>query len=94
MRKAMDIEGNRIDYDPKAGPAPDALLFAHGEYAQALVGATPDGRAVYDLDAMIVWLMRTKGWDTARRSNTSGAASSARCRPPAPAGRSSSDADA
>lgn len=33
MRKAMDIEGNRIDYDPKAGPAPDALLFAHGEYA-------------------------------------------------------------
>lgn len=62
MRKAMDIEGNRIDYDPKAKPAPDALLFAHGEYAQALVGATPDGRAVYDLDAMIVWLMRTEGW--------------------------------
>lgn len=51
---AEDIEGNRIGYDPKAKPAPDALLFAHGEYAQALVGATPDGRAVYDLDAMIV----------------------------------------
>lgn len=60
--RAEDIEGNRIGYDPKAKPAPDALLFAHGEYAQALVGATPDGRAVYDLDAMIVRLMRTEGW--------------------------------
>ena len=38
--RAEDIEGNRIGYDPKAKPAPDALLFAHGEYAQALVGAT------------------------------------------------------
>lgn len=62
MREAMDIEGNRIEYDPKAKPAPDALLFAHGGYVQALVGATSDGRAVYDLDDMIVRLMRTKGW--------------------------------
>lgn len=62
MREAMDIEGNRIEYDPKAKPAPDALLFAHGGYVQALVGATSDGRAVYDLDDMIVRLMRTEGW--------------------------------
>ena len=59
--RAEDIEGNRIGYDPKAKPAPDALPFAHGEYAQALVGATPDGRAVYDLDAMIVRPVRTEG---------------------------------
>lgn len=59
--RAEDIEGNRIGYDPKAKPAPDALPFAHGECAQALVGATPDGRAVYDLDAMIVRPVRTEG---------------------------------
>lgn len=58
---AEDIEGNRIGYDPKAKPAPDALPFAHGEYAQAIIEATPDGRAVYDFDAMIVWLMRAEG---------------------------------
>lgn len=59
---AEDIEGRPIEYDPQAKPAPDALLFAGGEYETAMVGATTDGRAVYDLDRMVDWAMRTEGW--------------------------------
>lgn len=62
---AKDIEDNPIEYDPQAEPAPDALLFAGGEYATAMIGAAADGRAVYDLDRMVDWAMRSNGWDYA-----------------------------
>lgn len=31
-------------------------------YDDALVGVTEDGRAVYDFDKMIEWLMEEEGW--------------------------------
>lgn len=31
-------------------------------YDDALIGVTDDGRAVYDYDLMVEWLMETKGW--------------------------------
>ncbi len=31
-------------------------------YDDALIGVTDDGRAVYDYDLMVEWLMDTEGW--------------------------------
>ena len=39
----------------------DVLLFDNYSYDSALIGVTEDGRAVYDYDKMVEWLMETAG---------------------------------
>ena len=40
----------------------DVLLLANYSYDDALVGVTEDGRAVYDYDRMVAWLVETEGF--------------------------------
>lgn len=37
-------------------------------YDDALIGVTDDGRAVYDFDQMVTWLMKKEGWTPADAS--------------------------
>lgn len=39
----------------------DILLLDNYSYDDALVGVTEDGRAVYDFNKMVAWLMETEG---------------------------------
>ena len=39
----------------------DVLLLDSYSYDDALVGVTEDGRAVYDFNKMVAWLMETEG---------------------------------
>lgn len=41
----------------------DILLLANYSYDDALIGVTEDGRAVYDFDKMVAWLVDTEGFD-------------------------------
>lgn len=41
----------------------DVILFADYSYDDALIGITECGRAVYDCDKMVEWLMQHTGWD-------------------------------
>lgn len=60
--------------EPKDGPADaakrlvdngyeDITILSNYSYDTALIGVTEDGRAVYDYDLMVEWLMETEGWD-------------------------------
>ena len=40
----------------------DVPYFINPDYEDALVGITEDGRAVYDYDKMVEYLMNTEGW--------------------------------
>lgn len=40
----------------------DVVIFEGCSYDDALVGVTEDGRAVYDYDKMVAWLMNKEGW--------------------------------
>lgn len=40
----------------------DVIIFENYSYDDALVGVTEDGRAVYDFDKMVTWLMETEGF--------------------------------
>lgn len=40
----------------------DVLLFENFSYDDALIGVSEDGRAVYDFDKMVAWLMEEEGW--------------------------------
>lgn len=40
----------------------DVLIFENYSYDDALVGVTEDGRAVYDFDRMVRWLVDTEGF--------------------------------
>lgn len=40
----------------------DVILLANYSYDDALIGVTEDGRAVYDYDKMVAWLMETEGF--------------------------------
>jgi hypothetical protein len=42
----------------------DVIIFEGYSYDDALVGVTEDGRAVYDYDKMVVWLVKTQGMTT------------------------------
>lgn len=42
----------------------DVIIFEGYSYDDALVGVTEDGRAVYDYDKMVVWLVQTQGMTT------------------------------
>lgn len=40
----------------------EAIIFDSCSYDDALIGVTHDGRAVYDYDKMVAWLMRVDGF--------------------------------
>lgn len=40
----------------------DVLLLDNYRYDDALIGITEDGRAVYDFNKMVAWLMETEGF--------------------------------
>ena len=40
----------------------DVVILENYSYDDALVGVTEDGRAVYDFDKMVDWLMETEGF--------------------------------
>lgn len=40
----------------------DVVILKDYSYDDALVGVTEDGRAVYDYDKMLDWLMETEGF--------------------------------
>jgi hypothetical protein len=39
----------------------DVLLFDNPSYDDALIGVTEDGRAVYDFEKMVAWLVEQDG---------------------------------
>lgn len=41
----------------------DVVILTDYSYDDALVGVTEDGRAVYDFDKMVKWLIETTGMD-------------------------------
>ena len=40
----------------------DVIIFENYSYDDALIGVTEDGRAVYDFDRMVRWLVETEGF--------------------------------
>lgn len=40
----------------------DAVYFVNYSYEDALVGISEDGRAIYDYEKMVDWLMKEEGW--------------------------------
>lgn len=40
----------------------DVVILSNYSYDSALIGVTEDGRAVYDYEKMIRWLIATEGW--------------------------------
>ena len=40
----------------------EAVILENYSYDDALIGVTEDGRAVYDFDKMVSWLMQREGW--------------------------------
>ena len=40
----------------------DTVYLSNYSYDDALIGITTDGRAVYDYDRMVTWLMATQGF--------------------------------
>jgi hypothetical protein len=40
----------------------DVVILSNFSYDSALIGVTEDGRAVYDYEKMVRWLIDTEGW--------------------------------
>ena len=40
----------------------DVLYLVNYSYDDALIGVSEDGRAIYDYEKMITWLMNEEGW--------------------------------
>lgn len=40
----------------------DVVILSDFSYDDALIGVSDDGRAVYDYDKMVAWLVETEGW--------------------------------
>jgi hypothetical protein len=38
------------------------VILSDYSYDDALIGVSEDGRAVYDFDKMVAWLMEKEGW--------------------------------
>ena len=38
------------------------VFFTNYSYDDALIGVSDDGRAIYDYDLMVEWLMKEEGW--------------------------------
>ena len=41
----------------------DMIIFKDYSYDDALIGVSHDGRAIYDYEKMIEWLMDKEGWN-------------------------------
>ena len=41
----------------------DIVLFSNYSYDDALIGVTEDGRAVYDFDKMVAWVVKEHGFE-------------------------------
>lgn len=41
----------------------NVVLLENYSYDDALIGVTEDGRAVYDFDKMVAWLVKNEGFD-------------------------------
>ena len=41
----------------------DVIIFSGDSYDDALIGVSEDGRAIYDFDLMVEWLMNQDGMD-------------------------------
>ena len=41
----------------------DVIYFTNYSYDDALIGVSEDGRAIYDYDKMIEWLVKEEGFD-------------------------------
>ena len=52
MREALADEG----YE-------DTVVFENPSYDTAIIGVSYDGRAIYDYELMITWLMNEQGWN-------------------------------
>lgn len=40
----------------------DVVIFQNYSYDDALIGVSEDGRAIYDYDAMVEWLIQTESF--------------------------------
>ena len=40
----------------------DVVIFQNFSYDDALIGVSEDGRAIYDYDIMVEWLVQTEGF--------------------------------
>ena len=56
----MNEQGMTAPERCRAAGIEDVILFEAFSYDNALVGITEDGRAVYDYDKMVDWLVRTQ----------------------------------
>ena len=41
----------------------DTIILENYSYDDALIGVTEDGRAVYDFNKMVAWLVETEGFE-------------------------------
>lgn len=41
----------------------DVIIFSNDSYDDALIGVSEDGRAIYDFDLMVEWLINQDGMD-------------------------------
>lgn len=39
------------------------VCFSNFSYDDALIGVSSDGRAIYDYNKMVEWIVETEGWD-------------------------------
>ena len=57
----------------------DVVIFENYSYDDALIGVTEDGRAVYDFDRMVTWLVETEAFTPEEASSGSNTTRSAPC---------------
>lgn len=53
----MNAEERLMQYDYEG-----VIFLTNYSYDDALIGVSEDGRAVYDFDKMVEWLMEEEGW--------------------------------
>lgn len=58
----MSIKKKTATERIRAAEFDNVTLLANYSYDDALIGVTEDGRAVYDYEKMITWLVETEGF--------------------------------
>ena len=53
----MNAEKRLLEYGYE-----DVKYLANYSYDDALIGVSEDGRAIYDFNKMVEWLMKEEGW--------------------------------
>lgn len=53
----MNAEERLLEYDYEG-----VIFLTNYSYDDALIGVSEDGRAVYDFDKMVEWLMKEESW--------------------------------